>query len=56
MELVRFLGVLGTRSQESRPDFLKDLAKIILKASRIEGTAEDLELGEILAKAEDHLN
>jgi len=55
VELSRILGVLETCSHESRLDFLKDLVKIILKASRIEGATQDRELGELLAKAETHL-
>jgi len=55
VELSRILGVLETCSEESRPDFLKDLAKAILRASKIHGAVEDQELGEPLAKAEAHL-
>ena len=55
VELSRILGVLETCSEESRSDFLKDLAKTILRASRIHGAIEDPELGELLAKAEAHL-
>mgnify|MGYP001154434526 CR=1 FL=1 len=55
VELSRILGALETCSVESRPDFLRDLAKTILRASRIRGATEDPELEELLAKAETHL-
>ena len=55
VELSRILRILDGCSEESRPDFLKDLAKIILRASRIHGAMEDQELGELLPQAETHL-
>jgi len=55
LELSRVLGILDSCSEESRPDFLKNLAKIIVRASRIQGATEDQELGDLLARAEAHL-
>ena len=52
VELSRILGVLETCSRESRPDFLKDLAKIVLRTSKIQMVTQDEELGKLLAKAE----
>ena len=55
LELSRILDVLETAPADTYPDFLKQLTKIILKASWIQGAAEDQELGELLARAEIHL-
>jgi len=55
LELSRVLDGLETGDEEYRNKCLRDLTRIILKASRIEGATQDQELGELLAKAECHL-
>jgi len=55
MELSRILGVLENCPEENRLSFLKDLAKIILRATKIQGAMGDTEIGELLTVAEAYL-
>ena len=59
LELGRILPVLDRLNRDEDPalyvDWLEQLMKVIIKASRVQGLARDDELGELLAKAETHL-
>jgi len=59
LELERILPILDKLNRAEEPamyvDWLEQLTKVIIKASRIQGLARDDELGELLAKAETHL-
>jgi len=55
LELSRLLGVLETCPADNRRDFLKELTKLLIQASRIQVTTQDQELADLLAKAEAHL-
>ena len=55
LELSRLLHVLETTPEENRPDFLKQLTKLLFQASRVQAATQDQELTELLTKAEMHL-
>ena len=55
MERSRLLRVLEKCSSEYRDEYVKELLKLVMKASKIEATTGDQELAELLAKAEAHL-
>jgi len=59
LEFERILPILDKLNRAEEPalyvDWLKQLTKVIIKASRIQGLARDDELGELLTKAEAHL-
>jgi len=46
---------LRTQNELEYRNWLQDLAKVVIKASRVQATAQDQGLGELLAKAEAHL-
>jgi len=56
MELERLVSLCEKRrGEQNYGDFLRDLTKIVLRASKIQQAAHDPELGDLLAKAEAHL-
>jgi len=52
LELARILDVLKTAEANSVPEFLKELAKLAIKANRIQTLTQDNELAQLLAEAE----
>ena len=55
LELARILDVLKTAEANSFPEFLKQLAKLAIKANRIQTLTQDNELAQLLAEAEQSL-
>jgi len=55
LELARILDVLKTADPLSFPEFLKQLAKLLMQANRIQGITQDNELALLLAEAEQRL-
>jgi len=54
LELSRILRVLETASEESRPTFLSDLARAVLRASKVYKVSDDQELEELLTAADQY--
>jgi hypothetical protein len=52
LELARILDVLKTAEANSVPEFLKQLAKLAIKANRVQTLTQDNELAQLLAEAE----
>jgi len=54
-ELSRLLGVYQTCQPDAKTEILKELQKILSPAIHLYNETRDKELGELLAKAEEHL-